>query len=126
MSETREFFETGLHPSHAKVHLRAELTYTTDPNRAPTPAVSAIASAPQNVTRKAAFVTGAPPACAPNPPRIARNKIDVPTTTGISAVLGMTSTVKKDMEVFLSVQAIAVSVAGTGNVRNQILVVCDF
>ena len=61
------------------------MSYTTAPKSAPTPAVSAIASAPQNVTRKAAFVTGAPPAWAPNPPNSAKNRIEVPTTTGISA-----------------------------------------
>lgn len=38
------------------------MNYTTAPNNAPTPAVSAIAKAPQNVTRMAALVTGAPPA----------------------------------------------------------------
>src|SRR6185295_5642420 len=86
-----------LRSAHPFTFLPTDLSYTTAPNRAPTAAVSAIASAPQNVTLKAAFVTGAPPACAPNPPRIARNKMDVPATTGISAVLGVTRTVNKGM-----------------------------
>jgi hypothetical protein len=47
---------------------------------APTPAVSAIASAPQNVTRIAPTVTPAPPARAANPPRSARNNSEVPET----------------------------------------------
>ena len=34
----------------------------TAPNSAPTPAVRAMASAPQNVTRRALFINGAPPA----------------------------------------------------------------
>ena len=67
--------------------------HTGAPNSDPTPAVSAIASAPQNVTRNAAFMTGAPPAWAPNPPKSARNTIDVAMTTGISAARGVSSTV---------------------------------
>ena len=51
------------------------------PNSAPTPAVSPIASAPQNVTRMAPVVTGAPPTRAATPPRIARNTSEIPETT---------------------------------------------
>ena len=54
----------------------------TVPNSAPTPAVAAIASAPQNVTRIAPSATPAPPARAANPPRSARNKSEVPETRG--------------------------------------------
>ena len=43
------------------------------PNSAPTPAVSAMARAPQNVTRIAPSVMPAPPARAANAPRSARN-----------------------------------------------------
>ena len=43
--------------------------HATVPNSAPTPAVSAMASGPQNVTRIAPTVTPAPPARAANPPR---------------------------------------------------------
>jgi len=67
--------------------------HTVAPNNVPTTAVSAIASAPQNVTRRALFIKGAPPAYAPNPPRSARNRMEVATTTGINAALGVTSTV---------------------------------
>src|SRR5665213_3513566 len=56
-------------------------THATVPKSVPTPAVTAIASAPQNVTRIAPPVTGAPPACAARPPRNARNSSEVPETT---------------------------------------------
>jgi len=48
------------------------------PNSAPTPAVTAMARAPQKVTRNAPTVTPAPPARAASPPRRARNNSDVP------------------------------------------------
>ena len=54
-------FDDGDRGSRA-VWRAPEMSYTTAPNSAPTPAVSAMASAPQKVTRMAAFVTGAPPA----------------------------------------------------------------
>ena len=54
--------------------------YTTVPKRAPTPAVSPMASAPQKVTRTAPAVTGAPPVRAANPPRTARKTREVPET----------------------------------------------
>jgi len=50
------------------------------PNSAPTPAVTAIASAPQNVTRIAPPATLAPPARAAIPPSSARKNKDVPDT----------------------------------------------
>ena len=55
-------------------------SYTTVPKSAPTPAVIAIASAPQNVTRVAPAATPAPPTCAANPPRSARKKSENPET----------------------------------------------
>src|SRR5579863_9110155 len=58
------------------------------PNSAPTPAVSAMAKAPQNVTRIAPTVTPAPPARAANPPRSARNTSEVPETRGIIPAAG--------------------------------------
>src|ERR1017187_3361593 len=58
------------------------------PNSAPTRAVSAMARAPQNVTRIAPSFTLAPPACAANPPSSARNNSDVPATRGIRAPSG--------------------------------------
>ena len=55
-------------------------SYTAVPKSAPTPAVIAIASAPQNVTRIAPAVTPAPPTRAANPPRSARKNSEVPET----------------------------------------------
>src|SRR3546814_265084 len=47
---------------------------TAAPNRLPTPAVNAIARAPQNVTRTHDRMTGAPPAFAPSAPRDRKNR----------------------------------------------------
>jgi hypothetical protein len=69
--------------------------HATVPNSAPTPAVSAMASAPQNVTRIAPIVTPAPPARAANPPRRARNASEVPETRGIKAATGAMAVTKK-------------------------------
>ena len=60
----------------------------------PTPAVTAIASAPQNVTRVAPTVTPAPPVCAANPPRSARNANEVPATKGIRVGAGAIAATK--------------------------------
>src|ERR1035438_2790064 len=65
------------------------------PNSAPTPAVSAMARAPQNVTRIAPTVTPAPPARAATPPRSARNTSEVPETRGISPALGVMAVTKR-------------------------------
>ena len=58
--------------------------YATTPNSAPIPAVVAIASAPQKVTRATAFVTGALPTRAETPPSKARDPRDV-----IETMIGM-------------------------------------
>src|ERR1700686_5907417 len=71
------------------------LIYTTVPNNHPTPAVAAIASAPQNVTRIAPTVTPAPPARAANPPRAARNTSEVPETRGIKPAAGAMAVTKR-------------------------------
>src|SRR5450759_1642868 len=63
-------------------------THATVPNRAPTPAVNPMASAPQNVTRIAPTVKGAPPACAATPPRSARKTSEVPETRKIRLASG--------------------------------------
>jgi hypothetical protein len=55
----------------------------TTPNNRPTPAVSAIANAPQKVTLTAPMVTAAPPVRAARPPRNAKNTSDEIATTGI-------------------------------------------
>ncbi len=58
------------------------------PNKAPTPAVSAIASAPQKVTRTVALHTGAPPTRAAKEPNIARKKSELPEIAQTSANRG--------------------------------------
>lgn len=63
--------------------------HTTVPNNAPMPAVTAMASAPQNVTRIAPTATPAPPARAANPPRSTRNTSEVPETRGIRPASGL-------------------------------------
>jgi P-type Mg2+ transporter len=56
------------------------IAHTTVPNKAPTPAVIPIASAPQNVTRIAPGIMSAPPARAANAPSSARKSSEVPDT----------------------------------------------
>src|SRR5664279_2439826 len=56
------------------------LCHAAIPKIFPTPAVSAIARAPQNVTRIAPRATAAPPTRAATPPRTARNTSEVPET----------------------------------------------
>src|SRR3954470_3911353 len=53
------------------------------PNTAPTPAVRAMASAPQKVTRRAPAAMGAPPTRAATAPSIARNTSVAHATAGI-------------------------------------------
>jgi hypothetical protein len=69
--------------------------HTTVPNSVPTPAVSAIASAPQNVTRIAPLVALAPPTKAANPPNIARKTSDAPATSGTRYASGAIVTASK-------------------------------
>ena len=54
--------------------------HTSVPNKAPTPAVIPMASAPQNVTRIAPSIVSAPPARAANAPSNARKSSEVPDT----------------------------------------------
>lgn len=63
-----------------RAHARDMNSYAATPKSAPTPAVTAIASAPQNVTRIAPVLTSAPPTRAATPPKTARNNSDVPDT----------------------------------------------
>ena len=67
------------------------------PNSAPTPAVAAMASAPQNVTRSAPTTIPAPPARAANAPRSARNNSEVPETNGIRPAAGAMAVTAKGM-----------------------------
>src|SRR4029079_17004000 len=67
---------------------------TVAPNKAPTPAVSAIASAPQKVTRATDLHTGEPPARAAKAPNSARknNELPDPAQTRADAGTNRTST----------------------------------
>src|ERR1700687_5302964 len=65
------------------------------PNRAPTPAVKAIANAPQKVTRAAAVITEAPPARAAREPNSARNESALPETPHMSADTGTKKPIKR-------------------------------
>src|SRR5512143_4030211 len=67
----------------------------TTPNNAPTPAVKAIAKAPQKVTRAAAVITEAPPARAAREPNSARNRSELPETAHMSADSGTNRTIKR-------------------------------
>src|SRR6188768_4054570 len=68
---------------------------TTVPKSLPIPAVSAIANAPQNVTRAVARRMFAPPAFAPIAPRRARKPKDAADTMGTRAFAGDTTTIAK-------------------------------
>lgn len=68
---------------------------TAVPTSTPIPAVSAIAKAPQKVTRSVAIMTFAPPAFAPIAPRNARNSSEAADTTQTSEAAGATSTIAK-------------------------------
>jgi hypothetical protein len=87
---------------------------TTVPNNFPIPEVSAIASAPQNVTRAVARTTFAPPALAPIAPRSARKCSDAADTIGTSAPAGETITMSKGMAAPTEKVTADVSAACTG------------
>src|SRR5436305_15092272 len=70
---------------------------TLAPNRAPTPAVSAIASAPQKVTRTPALQTEEPPARAAREPSSARKNRELPETAQTSADDGTRTTSRSGM-----------------------------
>lgn len=67
---------------------RAPAHQTTAPNNAPTPAVMAIAIAPQEVTRRAPTSMPAPPTQAAVAPRMARKRSDAPETQTIRDCAG--------------------------------------
>src|SRR5674476_54530 len=69
----------------------------TVPKSFPMPAVSAIARAPQNVTRSVARRILAPPARAPIAPSTARKAKDAADTMGTSALAGDTTTMSNGM-----------------------------
>ena len=68
------------------------ISHSFAPNNAPTPAVSAIANAPQKVTRAMDFQMGAPPARAAKAPNKARKNSELPETTQTSLVVDTTKT----------------------------------
>ena len=59
---------------------------TVVPKSRPTPAVSAIASAPQNITRSKDLLMGAPPATAPSAPSAAKQASETMATAGLTGV----------------------------------------
>src|ERR1022692_298326 len=71
--------------------------HATVPNSDATPAVTAMASAPQNVTHIAPIVTPAPPARAANPPSRARNNSEVPETREIKPAAGARAATNRGM-----------------------------
>ena len=87
---------------------------TTAPTNFPIPAVRAMASAPQNVTRAVARTMFAPPALAPIAPRRARKPKDAPDTIGTSAPAGDTTTMSKGIAAPTENDAADVSAACTG------------
>src|SRR3546814_10312955 len=66
------------------------------PTKCPIPAVAAIASAPQKVTRADARQTEAPPAIAPTAPSKARKRSDAPASIGTSSRIGATKTIRSE------------------------------
>jgi mannan endo-1,4-beta-mannosidase len=73
-------FYSGADVPSIRAHALDMTFHAAVPNSAPTPAVTAIARAPQKVTRIAPVATLAPPTRAAIPPRRARNNNDVPDT----------------------------------------------
>src|ERR1019366_9324657 len=71
--------------------------YATVPNSAPTPAVTAMAKAPQNVTRSAPAAMPAPPVCAANAPSSARNAREVPATRKMRPFSGANAVTRSGM-----------------------------
>ena len=87
---------------------------TTVPNNFPIPAVKAIASAPQDITRTVPHGTSAPPTFAPIAPRTARKPKDAADTMGTSAPAGDTTTMSKGMAAPKENDTADVSAACTG------------
>src|SRR5580704_8865986 len=87
---------------------------TTVPNNLPIPEVRAIASAPQNITRKVPRRTFAPPTLAPIAPRNARKPNDAADTMGTSAPAGDTTTMSKGIAAPTENETADVSAACTG------------
>ena len=84
------------------------------PNKAPTAAVSPMASAPQKVTRTADLRIGAPPAIAARVPNPARNKSDVPETIGTNKYSGDIMTIRRGIEAPTAKVAPEANAAWTG------------
>ena len=87
---------------------------TTVPNSFPMPAVRAMASAPQNVTRAVPRRTFAPPALAPIAPNSARKPKDAADTIGTSPLAGDTTTISKGIAAPTENITADVSAAWTG------------
>ena len=85
------------------------------------PAVRAIASAPQNVTRAVAGRTFAPPALAPIAPKSERKTSEATDTIGTKMLAGETSTINRGMAAPTANVAADVSAAWTG----RAVVICE-
>src|ERR1019366_3864775 len=95
LSPARAALMERLNKAQNRACFRLSHSHTTVPNSHPTPEVIAMASAPQKVTRIAPLITLAPPACAANPPRSARNSSEVPDTKGINPASGDMAVTKR-------------------------------
>jgi hypothetical protein len=71
--------------------------YTAAPNSRPTTAVSPMANAPQNATRKAPFVIDAPPAYPASPPKTSNAASEVRDETSATRAAGASSAVRMGM-----------------------------
>lgn len=83
---------TGGSDLYFVANTRADHTHINAPNKAPTPAVSAMASAPRKVTRATDLPAGEPPARAARAPNNARNTSELHDTVQTSADNGTTKT----------------------------------
>ena len=88
---------TGIGLAFIELRIPNGAPHTTVPNKAPTPAVNPIASAPQKVTRIAPTATRAPPALAANAPKSARNSSEVAGTKITRLASGTKAVVKIGM-----------------------------
>ena len=88
--------------------------HTAAPKIAPTPAVKAMASAPQNVTRTVARPTSAPRAFAPTAPNSARNRSDASETATTRKGAGVMNTISKGSAAPIANVAAEVNAAWTG------------
>ena len=93
---------------------RTGLSYKLIPKTAPTPAVTAMASAPQHVTRRIPFTGGAPPTRDETAPRSARSASEATATIGPIQSWGDTRIIANGIEAPAANDAAEVTAAWTG------------